>query len=104
MCCELGTLLFSDQIATISIDDMAKVKVGALAVNSYHQIKHFFAKNDTSNLKDCDFPVPGYLLMFSGHMILNLDEKMNDRALNESNVVQRLTNSEPSFKTWLLMV
>ena len=40
---EIGTL-FSDKIATISVDDITKIKVGAPAVSCYHQIKHFFCQ------------------------------------------------------------
>ena len=94
---ELGNF-FSDKIATISGDDMAKIKVGAPAVSRYHQIKDFFIENDLRNLNDDDFPMPGYLLIVSGHMLLTLDEKINYNALNEGNfVVESLTNSEPNF-------
>ena len=58
----------------------------------------FFIENDLRNLNDDDFPMPGYLLIVSGHMLLTLDEKINYNALNEGNyVVESLTNSEPNF-------
>ena len=40
---ELGTLL-SDKISVVSVDDMAKVKVGVPAVSRYHQINHIFVQ------------------------------------------------------------
>ena len=98
MSCELGTL-FSNNIVTILVNNMAKIKVGAPAVSRYHQIEHFFVENDLPNLNDHDFPVPGYFLNVSGHMFLAPDEKINYSALNESNyVVESLTNSEPNFQ------
>ena len=58
----------------------------------------FFIENDLRNLNDDDFPMPGYLLIVSGHMLLTLDEKINYNALNEGNyVVESLTNSEPNL-------
>ena len=51
---ELSTL-FSSDITAISVDDMAKIKVGGPAVSRYHQA-------DSPNLNDHNFPVPGYLL------------------------------------------
>ncbi len=73
---ELGTL-FSDSINTISVDDMAKLKVGAPAVSRYHQVKRYFAEGDSPNLPDHDFPVPGYLLNVSGHMKLAFGDYFN---------------------------
>ena len=95
---ELGTL-FSDKIATISVNDMVKIKMGAPTVSHYHQMKHLFPENNLPNLNDHGFPVPGYLLTVSGHMFLNLDEKINYCALTESNyVIESLTNLEPNFQ------
>ena len=95
---ELGTL-FSDKIATISVNDMVKIKMGAPTVSHYHQMKHLFPENNLPNLNDHGFPVPGYLLTVSGHMFLNLDEKINYCALTESNyVIENLTNLEPNFQ------
>ena len=62
--------LFSKEIGILSIDDMSKIKVGAPAVSRYHQVKTYFPVNDQPNLKDHDFPVPGYLLGTSGYMFL----------------------------------
>ena len=73
---ELGTL-FSDSINTISVDDMAKLKVGAPAVSRYHQVKRYFVEGDSPNLPDHDFPVPGYLLNVSGHMKLTFGDYFN---------------------------
>ena len=60
---ELGTL-FSDNVTTSSVDEMAKIKVGAPAVSRYHL--------KVPNFDDHDFPVPGYLLSVSGHMFSTL--------------------------------
>ena len=49
---------------------MAKIKVGAPAAIRYHQVKCLFLENDTPNLNDHDFPIPGYLLNVSGYMFL----------------------------------
>ena len=63
--------LFNDEISVISIDDMAKVKVGAPAVSRYHQLQRIFPTND---------PVSGYLLNVSGHMFLqSKDHKQVDQ-------------------------
>ena len=61
---------FAPDSNTISIDDMAKVKVGAPAVSRYHQIRKIYPSGDTPNLKDHDFPVSQYLLNVSGYMFL----------------------------------
>ena len=94
---ELGTLL-SDKISVVSVDDMAKVKVGAPAVSRYHQINHIFPEKDGPVLNDYDFPVPGYLISVSGHMFLQ-DEEKNDVSYDESNsyAVETLSVSEPDF-------
>ena len=49
---------------------MAKIKVGALAVSRYHQIRSILPVSDQENLNDHEFPVPGYLLATSGYMLL----------------------------------
>ena len=56
--------------AILSSDDMAKIKVGPLAVSRYHQMRKIFLKGDQPNLPDHDFPIPGYLLNTSGYMWL----------------------------------
>jgi hypothetical protein len=95
---ELGILL-ADDISVVSVDDMAKIKVGAPAASRYHQINRIFAENDRPNLKDHDFPVPGYLLTVSGHMILNPDDRANGlSAYDESSsyAVETLSESDPN--------
>lgn len=62
--------MFSKEIAVLSCNDMNKVKVGAAAVSRYHQLSHYFELGDSPNLLDHDFPVPGYLLIPSGYMLL----------------------------------
>ena len=62
--------LFQSESCIISMDDMAKLKVGAPAVSRYHNIRWLFATSDAPNYKDHDFPVPNYLLSVSGYMIL----------------------------------
>ena len=49
---------------------MSKIKVGAPAVSSYHQIRRLFLTNNSPNYSDHDFPVPNYLLATSGYKIL----------------------------------
>ena len=66
---ELACLL-KDHISLVSMDDMAKVKVGPPAVSRYHQLNRIYPSNDMPNLSDHDFPVPGYLLNVSGYMFL----------------------------------
>ena len=67
---EMATL-FNDNMRLISMDDMAKIKVGAPAVSRYHQISKIFPKNDRVNFSDHDFPIPGYLLNVSGYLELD---------------------------------
>ena len=69
MCRELGTLL-SDKISVVSVNVMAKVKVGAPADSLCHQINCIFPEKDDPVLNDHDFPVPGYFISVSGHMFL----------------------------------
>ena len=71
--------LFPNEIGILSIDDMSKIKVGAPAVSRYHQIRSFVPMNDQPNLKDHDFPVPGYLLATSGYMFL--EPKIDDNTM-----------------------
>ena len=67
--------LFGSGACILSVDDIAKIKVGAPAVSRYHQVKSLFASTDMPNLSDHDFPVPNYLLPVSGYMYL---EQMNE--------------------------
>ena len=69
----MGALYPSD-VAILSIDDMAKVKVGPLSVSRYHQVKRFYMNNDSPNLPDHDFPVPDYLLNVSRYIFLESKE------------------------------
>ena len=62
---------------------MNKVKVGALAVSRYHQIERFFPVDDSPNVPDHDFPVPGYLLIPSGYMRL-LKNASDSECIEES--------------------
>ena len=70
------TLLGPDY-CILSMDDMAKVKVGAPAVSRYHQVRRLFDSTDMPNLNDHDFPIQNYLLSVSGYMYL---EQMNDES------------------------
>ena len=67
--------LYENRISVLSIDDMAKVKVGTPAVSRYHQLQRIFPTNDQPNLSDHDFPMSGYLLNVSGHMFLTTKDK-----------------------------
>ena len=62
--------LFESHSCILSMDDMAKIKVGAPAVSRYHQIRRMFSSSDMPNVSDHDFPVPNYLLSVSGYMFL----------------------------------
>ena len=67
---EFGTLLGSDA-CILSMDDMAKIKVEALAlVSRCHQVRRLFPSTDIPNPSDHDFPVPNYCLSVSGYMYL----------------------------------
>ena len=59
-------VLFNDNLKIISMDDKAKVKVGAPAVSRYHRLKRLFPSSDNPNYSDHDFPVSGYFLNISG--------------------------------------
>ena len=58
----------SKDVAMFSVDDMAKIKVGAPTVSRYHQIRSIFMNNYSPNLPDHNFPTPGYLLNVSGYV------------------------------------
>ena len=61
---------FSNEICWMSMDDMAKVKVGTQAVSHYHQLRRIFGTNNIPNYSDHDFPMLSYLLVVSGYMVL----------------------------------
>ena len=67
---EMAAML-SNSIKIISMDDMAKIKVGPPAVSRYHQLKQLFPSADQPNFSDHDFPIPGYYLNVSGYMELD---------------------------------
>lgn len=58
--------LFKSEACIVSMDDMAKIKVGAPAVSRYHQLRRLCPTMDMPNYADHDFPVPNYLLSASG--------------------------------------
>ena len=60
----------------LSMDDMAKIKVGAPAVSRY-QVRRRFPSTSMLNLRDHDLPVPNYLSSVSRYMYL---EQMNDES------------------------
>ena len=95
---ELGTIL-SKKISVVSVDDMAKNKVGVPAVSQYHQLNRIFPEKDGPVLNDYDFPMPGYLISVSGYMFLQDEEKI-DVSYDESNsyAVEALSGSEPDFQ------
>ena len=64
------TMKFKKEAAIFSCDDMNKIKVGSLAVSRYHQIYRYFHQDDQPNYPDHDFPLPRYLLIPSGYMLL----------------------------------
>ena len=69
-------MLVSDA-CILSMDDMAKIKVGIPPVSRYHQVRRLFASTHMPNLSDHDFPVPNYLLSVYGYMYL---EQINDES------------------------
>jgi hypothetical protein len=78
--------MFPNETAVLSCDDMNKVKVGASAVSRYHQLSRYFEVGDSPNMPDHDFPVPGYLLILSGYMLLedkDRAERSNSNATTE---------------------
>jgi len=90
----------SKDVAILSVDDMAKIKVGAPAVSRYHQVRSIFMHNDAPNLSDHDFPVPGYLLNVSGHMFLEEQPLQGDmEALINASVYDRQTNETTATTT-----
>ena len=68
--CREFCTLFDSHSCILSMDDMAKIKVGAPAVSRYHQLRRMFSSSDMPNLTDHDFPLPSYLLSVSGYMFL----------------------------------
>ena len=99
---ELGTIL-SKKISVVSVDDMAKNKVGVPAVSQYHQLNRIFPEKDGPVLNDYDFPMPGYLISVSGYMFLQDEEKI-DVSYDESNsyTVEALSGSESYFQKIIL--
>lgn len=97
--------LFSDEVGMISVDDMSKIKVGAPAVSRYHQIKRIFPENDQPNLKDHDFPVPGYLITVSGHMLLTNKNK-ESHSLDDNETINYIfeneSSTEPNFNNMII--
>ena len=75
------SVMFENECAVFSGDDMNKVKVGALAVSRYHQIQLFFPVEDAPNVPDHDFPIPGYLLIPSGYMRLEKKPSQNGHTM-----------------------
>ena len=53
-------LLFKDDSCILSMDDMAKIKVGAPAVSQY-QLRRMYPTADMPNFHDHDYPVTNYL-------------------------------------------
>ena len=92
--CVFCTLFKSDP-CIISMDDMAKIKVGAPAAPQYHQIHCLFPTNDLPNFEDQNFPIPNYLLPVSGYMFLEMNphEEILEEDIPEAN------NSE-SYSFW----
>ena len=95
----------SKDVAMLSVDDMAKIKVETPAVSRYHQIRIIFMNNDSPNLPDHDFPVPGYLLKVSGYMFLeSKTQEMSSRNEGLTNAsiydreVDKRDNSKPDFE------
>lgn len=58
--------LFKADSCIVSMDDMAKIKVGAPAVSRYHQLRRICPNLNMPNFENHDFPVPNYLLSASG--------------------------------------
>jgi hypothetical protein len=50
----------------LCLDNMNKIKVGALAVSRFHRISRLFLKGTEPDYEDHDFPTPGYLITCSG--------------------------------------
>ena len=50
----------------LCLDNMNKIKVGALAVSRFHRIARLFLKGTEPDYEDHDFPTPGYLITCSG--------------------------------------
>ena len=80
--------MFSKECAILSADDMNKIKVGAIAVSRYHQIQRFFHTDDSPNIPDHDFPVPGYLIIPSGYMRLISNSSQDSSIVDEEDMIQ----------------
>ena len=62
--------MYENECRFYSSDDMNKLRMGpATAVSRYHQQQRFFARDNTPNLWDHDFPNSGYLLATSGYQM-----------------------------------
>ena len=62
--------LFSNSTGILSMDNMARIKVGPPAVSRYHQLEKIFPTNHQLNFSEHDFPIPGYFLSPSEYMFL----------------------------------
>ena len=101
--------MFDKECAIFSADDMNKIKVGALAVSRYHQVDRYFPIEDSPNVPDHDFPIPGYLIIPSGYMRLMNEQftstllegedmsEFRDVGINDVCEVTRETTAPPRF-------
>ena len=87
--------LFKSDACILSMDGMAKIKVGAPVVSRYHQIRRLFPTNDSPNFEDHDFRVPNYLLSVPGY--INLVMNPREEILEEEN---REANKSESQSFW----
>ena len=89
---------FGEECKFYSADDMNKIRMGpATAVSRYHQINRFFMNSDSPNLKDHDFPNPGYLLCPSGYMSLTSSE-YHEEAIPEEYTGDHLNDFVPGVE------
>lgn len=110
---EFCTMLDADS-CILSMDDMAKIKVGAPAVSRYHQIRRIFHSSDMPNLNDHDFPVPNYLLSVSGYMFLegasaeddtnSLSETAYDTTRNSNENIEEVKLGEVADNLWSVLI
>lgn len=93
------TEMFSKGCAILSAHDMNKIEVGALAISGHHQIQRFFHTNNSPDIPDHDFLIPGYLIIPSGYMRFIRNSSQDSSIVNGKDITQyRIMGSTMSMK------
>ena len=68
---------FSDELITLSCDNMNKLNVGGgMMVGRYHQIRRIYMRDNSPDYEDHDFNLPGHKVIPSGYMLLEFKDNL----------------------------